>query len=337
MADDVREVTSAYHAHGDTELTLAPGDYVTILEGDSPAHEGWAFGKVGDREGWFPASSAARATRAEADPSSGPEQPALRRLRSLPGRLRTRLKATSRYDSRGENEVSQRLAPRVRRRRRRRGPVAGAAEAEDAAAAAPSAEARARRACGGPPARAATRYRRARSSARRARTRPTTEDESDDGGPRVAFAPTPSEAPTPWRRSAAAPLARLSVGALKRLAADRRVDIGDCVEKGDIVRALQSSIAVLKADQAARPSATRRSPGAGRGATTRSSATSSASTRAAGTPRAGLTCAICFDGPVQVAIFPCGRWHLYGLRREDPRVFAVPWQDRAPAGVYRGS
>ena len=106
MADDVREVTSAYHAHGDTELTLAPGDYVTILEGDSPAHEGWAFGKVGDREGWFPASSAARATRAEADPSSGPEQPALRRLRSLPGRLRTRLKATSRYDSRGENEVS---------------------------------------------------------------------------------------------------------------------------------------------------------------------------------------------------------------------------------------
>ena len=57
MADDVREVTSAYHAHGDTELTLAPGDYVTILEGDSPAHEGWAFGKVGDREGWFPASS----------------------------------------------------------------------------------------------------------------------------------------------------------------------------------------------------------------------------------------------------------------------------------------
>ncbi|KAH8051085.1 DUF4792-containing protein [Aureococcus anophagefferens] len=214
MADDVREVTSAYHAHGDTELTLAPGDYVTILEGDSPAHEGWAFGKVGDREGWFPASSAARATRAEADPSSGPEQPALRRLRSLPGRLRTRLKATSRYDSRGENEVS-----------------VGAATTS---------------------------------------------------GP---------------------------VGALKRLAADRRVDIGDCVEKGDIVRALQSSIAVLKADQAleaerdaalARCEALRRDNAKLRDKLGEYE-------EALGTPRArGLTCAICFDGPVQVAIFPCG-------------------------------
>ena len=98
MADDVREVTSAYHAHGDTELTLAPGDYVTILEGDSPAHEGWAFGKVGDREGWFPASSAARATRAEADPSSGPEQPA---LRPEPSRRPTRSSQTVELCSKG--------------------------------------------------------------------------------------------------------------------------------------------------------------------------------------------------------------------------------------------
>ena len=81
------------------------------------------------------------------------------------------------------------------------------------------------------------------------------------------------------------------------------------MEKGDIVRALQSSIAVLKADQAleaerdaalARCEALRRDNAKLRDKLGEYE-------EALGTPRArGLTCAICFDGPVQVAIFPCG-------------------------------
>ena len=346
MSSD-REVLHAYRGKAETELSLHLGDRVAVLEEDSPDHPGWAFGRCGAREGWYPASNVEKRPEAPA--------PGLRRLRSLPARLLTRLKATRDYDAHGaENMLSVRSGDDLEIISLARGwanvklrdgssgwlpdAVVGGSDAvlgavSAAAEAAQEGLGASEASSSSPPSSSATtRLRRTASEGGRPATHLSPRAFLPPTSPRVAYDSEESDdgRPSPARPRAASdagargtPLARLSIGALKRLAADRRVNLHGCVERGDIVRALETSIRALKDDAAVEDQL--------KAQVAENSALKEKIARLQekleefetlfGTPRArGLSCSICFDGPIQVAVFPCG--HCFACAECAARVDA---------------
>ncbi|KAJ1456863.1 hypothetical protein M885DRAFT_516413 [Pelagophyceae sp. CCMP2097] len=118
------------------QLCFGKGAVLTELESDSEAHPGWAFGRLGQSEGWYPASStravgenstaphvrrrstmspgdvaaalAAGDARAPPPTAEAPTAEALRRVQSLP-QMQPRLVAVASYESQHAGELSVRV------------------------------------------------------------------------------------------------------------------------------------------------------------------------------------------------------------------------------------
>jgi len=332
----MREAAAAHVSGGDEQLSVRVGDLVSILEPDAPDHEGWAFGRCGEREGWFP-SGILRAAPAAPAPAG------LRRLRSLPARLVPRVTVLAAHAAGSSGELDVAVGDEVEVASVARGWVSVSRPSDGAGGWLPEA------AIGGPDVLFAAVTAAAaddalppvdapRGTPRRAlRSRSEAAPEALSSLP-PAGVPFPIAAGydseedagggrgrSPPRRRAVTeesppPLERLSLGGLGRLARDRGVAVGDAADKRAIVDALRATLpsaggaddtaALLKERDALaeKCAALERALDREKEATIdQRRALDLERIRApVGTPRRGGRCAICFDADIEIACFPCG-------------------------------